>query len=271
MKSVLLHINRDNGQEARLQAALDIVRAFDSHLTCLQVTPFETFVPADPYGVSHLLQQTYDQIRKEEASEREAVEQRLKTEGASWDWHCHRGAPARLLAEHSWLQDLVIVSSPAEDWPVRLESPPTAADLVVHSRAPVLVVPDDTRSFDCTGTAMVAWDGSAEACQALRGALPLLKRSASVLLAIVSKEGGQQFPPTEAASYLSRNDVGSEIVELPSDGKRVADILRSVAGAREAAYCVMGAFGHSRLRERLMGGVTRDMLSDGTLPLVLAH
>jgi nucleotide-binding universal stress UspA family protein len=271
MKSVLVHINRDSGQEARFQAALDVARGFRGHLVCVQTSPLEGYLSADPYGVSYLLGQTLDQIREQEQAERDAFEARLRAEGVSWDWHCDVGAPVLLLAGHSWLTDLVVVSTPGRNWPKRLESPPTAADLVLRVRAPVLAVPESYGGIDLSGLAMVAWNGSPEACHAIRAALPLLRGAGSVVLVSVADGSDHDFPATEGATYLSRHGIATEMVELRPAGRSVADVLLNEAAVRGAAWLAMGAYGHSRLRESILGGATRDMLEHSNLPLLLAH
>ena len=271
MKSILVHIHRDEGQEARLQAGLDVARAFSGHLTCLQVSPLEAYLSADPYGIAFMLEQTLKQVRQEEEIERESIEARLRSEGANWDWHTHVGAPARLLAEVGALSDLIVVSSPGGEWPTRLEVPPTAADVLVRAHSPVLVVPDSIRGIDCGGLALVAWNGSPESCQAIRAAVPMLRLASRVVLVTVDEDGAYDLPPTEAGGYLSRHGVAAELVQLQRGSGSIAEVMLAEAAARKAAYVVMGAYGHSRLRERLLGGVTREMLEKARLPLLLVH
>ena len=266
MKSVLVHINRDDGQEARFQTALDVVRAFEGHLTCLQVSPLEAFASLDPYGVSYLLSETVSRIRELSAEEQFAFEERLRNEGLTWDWHSQTGDPVRLIGDHSWLADLVILSSPGEDW-----ARDTAAAVAVRSRAPVLVVPAESRGFDCGGPVAIAWNGSAESCVAIRAAMPLLTRAQAVHLLTVAEEDEFDFPATEASAYLSRHGVASELVELPRGAAPISDTLLHAAEARGTTCLVMGAYGHSRLRENILGGVTRGMLQKSHIPLLLAH
>ena len=271
MKSVLVHINRDDGQEARFQAALDLVRAFEGHLTCLQVAPIEAFAAVDPYGVSLLLAQTIEQIRDFEQEEKAKFEERLSNEGLSWDWHSHSGDPTRLIADHSWLADLVVVSMPGREWKPRIEAPPISAEVVTKSRAPVLVMPDASRGFDCSGPVAVAWNGSPESCAAIRAALPLLKKASSVTLVAVGQEEEHDLPPVEAAAYLSRHGVASELAEVKAGAAPISDTLLEAAETRKATCLVSGAFGHSRLRENILGGITRGLLQKSSIPLLLAH
>ncbi|NNC71492.1 MAG: universal stress protein [Sphingomonadaceae bacterium] len=270
MKSVLLHIHRDHGQEARLQAALDIVRTFDGHLTCLQATPFETYIIGDPFGGVYALPQMIAEIRKGEEAERRTIEDRLKREGVSWDWLSYDGSAAKVLADNSWLADLAIVSV-LTDKSESGRTPPIAADVVLHARAPVLVVPDEATGFDCSAGAMIAWNGSRESSQALRAALPLLRMADAVTVICVAEEQSKGLPPTAAATFLSRHGVACNLVEQPREHRSVADTLRAAISAGGPGYLVMGAFGHSRLRERVLGGVTHDLLANPPKPLLLAH
>jgi len=271
MKSILVHINRDDGQEARLQAALDIVRAFEGHLSCLQTTPIEAFASIEPYGVDFQLAETIARMREMDREEREAMEVRLRGEGISWDWAAEMGDARRLVGEHSWLADLVVVSQPAQDWLPPTPPSPVAADVVLHSRAPVLTVPDDCRGIDCGGPVAIAWNGSPEACAAIRAALPLLERASTVHLIAVTGEDGLDLPSTDASAYLARHGVESELVELERRDAPIAELLLAAATVRKASCLVTGAYGHSRLRENILGGVTRDLLRKAKLPLLLAH
>ena len=146
--------------------------------------------------------------------------------------------------------------------------------LVLKARAPVLVVPGDARAFDIGAPVLVAWNGSSEAAHALRAAVPLLACSAKVTLASIAEVNDKQrfdFPPIEGAQYLSRHGIDCEIVEIPRGEAKIADTLFSAAQMRGCGLMVMGAYGHSRLAELLFGGVTRRVLSDPQVPILLAH
>lgn len=270
MKTVLLHIHQDKGQEARFQAAVDVVRAIEGHLTCLQATPFESYVVGDPFGGIYALPQMIAQLREEEEAERAKFEERLAVEGVSWDWLAYDGSAARMLTNHSRLSDLVVVSQTAEGKDDRNQPPPIAADIALHARCATLVMPSQAEKLDCGGKAVVAWNGSFEASQALRLAIPLLRLASSVEIVTVSGDESL-FPSIDASTYLSRHGIGSNLVEWPLGGRSVAESLSLAAAEMDAAYLVLGAYGHSRIRERILGGVTRDMLDNARVPLLLAH
>jgi nucleotide-binding universal stress UspA family protein len=272
MKTILVHMGADQGEETRFRVAVDIARRIGGHLTCLQpVASLESYLPVDPYGAAVFAEQALERVRKMEKEQRHAWEERLRREGMDWDWQAHHGSPVSLMVAHSWLAELMVVSVPASDWRSRFEMPPIAADVVVRSRIPMLAVPNGMGGFDCGGTALIAWNGSFEACQALRSALPLLKLAGRVVLATIPDDGNYELPPAEATKFLTRHGVEAEIMEMEGKGKPIAALLRHTAAECSASYVVMGAYGHSRFREVLLGGVTREMLIDSPLPLLLAH
>jgi len=270
MKSVLLYANKDVGLESRLQAALDVTRLFEGHLTCLQVTPFDSFIMGDPFGGVYALPTVIEQVQKAAGGHREQIEARLANEGVAWDWLSFDGAPGQIIVDRARLSDLIVLSRPDKEGAYAQAAQSIAADVLVHARSPVLAVPQASQGFDGLGTAMVAWDGSLEACHALRLTFPMLLRASSVHIVTVT-EGNREFPSTEAARYLARQGIEAEIHEWPAEGRSTATALNAAAEQLSAAYAVMGAYGHTRLREAVLGGATRDMLHDGRVPLLMAH
>ena len=271
MKSILLHIDHDKAMQARLQVALDIARATNGHITCLQAISYEVFAPGDFYGSA--IAAAMPVIKENAEKLRAEIERELEHEGVPWDWRFVYGiAPHRLL-EASPLADIVIVG-PAEAGSDGRGPSALVGDVVLKAPVPVLVVPEGTKSFDVGAPMLVAWNGSSESAHALRAAVPLLACSCKVMLACVVEESERarfDLPSTEGARYLSRHGIDCEIVEIPRGEAAVADTLFSAAQLRECGLLVMGAYGHSRLAELIMGGVTRRMLSEPQMPVLLAH
>lgn len=271
MKSILLHIDHDRAMKARLQVALDIARATNGHITCVQAVSYDVFAPGDIYGsaiaaVMPVIKENAEELRAE-------TEAQLELEEVPWDWRFVYGiAPHRLL-EASPLADLIVVG-PADAGEGARGPSALVGDLVIKTRSPVLVVPGDTTSFDCSAPMLVAWNGSAEAGHALRSAVPLLACSCKVTLASVAEPTDKarfDLPSTEGAKYLARHGIECEVVEIPRGEAGIADTLFSAAQLRECGLMVMGAYGHSRLAEMLLGGVTRRVLSEPQTPILLAH
>jgi nucleotide-binding universal stress UspA family protein len=122
---------------------------------------------------------------------------------------------------------------------------------------------------------LVAWDSRVEASRAVRESLVMLKGADDVHVVLVDPVQGENYhgeePGADAASYLARHDVKVTVDRLPTMNRSVADVLRQHALDISAELMIMGAYGHSRLRERLFGGVTKSMLSAPPLPLLLAR
>ena len=271
MKSILLPIHPDAGQEARLQASLDLARRFNGHITCLQMAPLGDFVAIEPYGISYVSTQAIDELQNRQKDERSALEERLRGEGVAWDWIAEAGTPEMLIPDYGWLSDLVVMNLPEKDDGNSAYSVPSVGSAVVRTRAPLLTVPKGSRSFDSAAPALIAWNGSPESCVAMKAALPLLRTASAVKLITVIDDEPDDFSATAAAAYLSRHGIASEIVETSRGSAPVSDTLLDTAAGLKAGLLVMGAFGHSRLRENIFGGVTRGMLDKANLPLLLAH
>lgn len=268
MKSVLLHANQDSGLESRLQAALDLVRLFDGHLTCLHTTPYEAFITGDPFGGVYALPVVVDQLKRLEDEQRALLDGKLANEGVAWDWLQIDGPSIQAILDRSRLADLVVLSLAGKD-----DDEPAlslAASVAIHCRAPVLAVPKGTKGLDAGGPAMVAWNGSPEVAHALRFALPMLRRASEVQVVTVT-EDCRQFPAVEGCRYLALHGVTAELRECPRDDRPIADVLLSATASLDARYIVMGAYGHSRLREAVLGGVTRQMMRESPVPLLLGH
>jgi nucleotide-binding universal stress UspA family protein len=263
----MLYANQDSGLESRLQAALDTARGFDAHISCVQVTPFDSFIMGDPFGGVYALPSVLEEVRKAEDEHRSRIEARLRVEGASWDWMRYDGSPAQIVADRARLSDLIVLSLPGGGY----DGPQSmVADVALHVRAPVLAVPQSSAMIDSLGTAVVAWNGALEAAHAVRLALPMLRKASSVQIVTVN-EDRTEFPATDASQYLARHGIRSELHEWSASGRGIAESLTDAAATLGASYLVMGAYGRSRLRESLLGGTTRAMIQRSKIPLLLAH
>ena len=262
MKNILVLVHSDEGQEARLQCALDVVRAVDGHLTCLDVVVPPVIVGdfVDAYAQTMLIEDAVDV----EQTNRSRLEPRLKVEGVPYTWIDAMGYIPDCIVEQAGLNDLIVVGSHADKG--RAKRGDVAGEIVREVGRPVLAVPHGIRRLDLNGTAIVAWDGSDSAAAALRAAIPLLRMAKAVFIATV---GPTRCDPSEAAEYCARHDVPAEILATPGIGSP-SEMLLDRAAILGASYIVMGAYGHSPLREAVFGGVTRDMLEHSPLPLLIA-
>lgn len=268
MRSILLHIDDDECLTARIQVALDLAREFGGHLTCVQAVPYVFGMPGDLYGT--MAAQMLPEFQKAADELRARLEADLANEGVGWTWIQGDGPAIERLLDVSGLADVAVIGCCD---PLSNDPSPLPGELAIRARTPVMAVPKTAASLDTRGPALVAWDGSPESCRALRAAVPLLARSRAVTLASVEEKSGRarDLPPTEGGEYLSRHGIACELVALPANGQPIAEVLANAASVRKAAYVVMGAYGHSRLAETVLGGVTRGLFKRPPLPILACH
>lgn len=143
------------------------------------------------------------------------------------------------------------------------------------SGKPILLVPEGSRPTLKPKCIIVAWDARVESSRAVRESLDMLKGAGEVHLVMVDPVEGEFHhgaePGADAATYLARHGVKVTVERLPSSNHSVADVLRQRAGDVAAELMVMGGYGHSRLRERIFGGVTKSMLERQSLPVLMAR
>jgi nucleotide-binding universal stress UspA family protein len=181
--------------------------------------------------------------------------------------------PRYALLQQSRYADLTVLSQDtAAGTDARVRGLPE--QVALHGARPVLVVPEAYAGAPIPGTAVIGWDGSMQAIRAIEGALPLLQRAESVKLVLVNPDTLSELhgeePGADMALYLARHDV---LVDVVVERTRAThgDALLSVARSSGAGLLVTGAYGHSRYREWVLGGVTREVLERAPIPLLLAH
>lgn len=272
MRSILLNAANDRGWESRYGVARTLARAFAGHLHCLQATPFvdtgEGFFGFYPYP--EIARELHEVGRQH----RTRAEDRLRGEGVDWDWQEVMDDQAQALIRRSRLADILVVSTGAKaQGKPGTEDLAMAGSIAIHARGPVLAVPPELTEFDPLGTALIAWNGSPEAAGALRSGLPLLKQAKAVRLMAVGGDNPdpRRFTVEDALGYLKRHDVDGEARPWKPHDVTVASALLDAAAALDADYIVAGAYGHTRLREAVLGGTTRGLLCHSTIPLLITH
>jgi len=143
------------------------------------------------------------------------------------------------------------------------------------SARPVLIMPKGKPARLDPRTVVLAWNSRLEAARAAREALEMLAGAETVYVTMVDPrstygKNGEE-PGADIAGYLARHGVSVSVERLPSGGHRVDDVINRFASDVAADLIVMGAYGHSRMRERVFGGVTRSMLENAVIPVLMAH
>lgn len=269
MRSILVPASPDEALESRLEAALDIARACNGHITFLHAARASDYVALDPFGGSYYVG-VQAELAAEEAKEcHDRAAKLMASEDVAWDFIEAAGNDESAAIEYSRLSDLIVLSE-APQWGDDDDDVTAGLTHIVMSvDCPILAVPEASKSLDCFGRAVVAWNGSAEAAGAMRAAMPLLRHADQVEVVTIG-EDPQMFPGASACQYLSRHGVKSEFILQPR-AENIAGQMTNMLIDRDAAYLVMGAYGHSRVREFLFGGMSRHFLRQSPVPVFLTH
>lgn len=261
MRSILVQGGRDAGMAARLETAMDIARTHEGHLSIAIDTPIERFVSVDPYGGTSVAKEALDEALAADDALAAAFAGKLSHEDVPFDVMQYEIEPLQAMLSAALLADLAVVSHDCG----------YAGDFAVEAGCPVLILPGQQRLAFPLRSACIAWNGSAEAAAALRGAIGLLWGCQNVHVVTVRAEREPGFPPTDALRYLSRHDIGAELHEVDKQGS-VEETLEAKFRQLGAELLVMGAYGHGRLREFMFGGVSRYFLTmRNAPPMLIAH
>lgn len=278
LKNLLVHLDDTEPCEGRIKAALALADAHDAHLTGLALAA-EVSLPS---YIGGQLPPEVLEIQRSHALERgQAAARRftkaVETNGRSTDCRLIETLDidvARVTALHARHSDLVILgqAEPEEEstWMRR-----TLEEVVLSAGRPALVIPYIGPGKTLGQRIVVAWDAGREAARAVNDALPLLERAKEVTVLTVNPKPGTdghgEEPGADIALHLARHGVEVEVQQSRGEEIGIGDAMLSRLADRGADLLVMGAYGHSRLREVVLGGATRTILEQMTIPVLMSH
>jgi nucleotide-binding universal stress UspA family protein len=167
------------------------------------------------------------------------------------------------------LADLVVVGQDDPDRPEPVRES-LIESILFHAGAPLLLVPRKAAPKLDGRRVLIAWDGSITASHAVRSAMPFLK--AAEIVDVVIVDDGKELPTGQrVTAYLSRHGITVAPRTVPNPGRDVSAVVRQIAAETGAGLVVMGAYGHSRLLQWILGGATSGMLKSLTVPVLMTH
>ncbi|MCZ4093766.1 universal stress protein [Sinorhizobium psoraleae] len=274
-KTILTVIGVDNSDND-LQTAADLCGQQGAHLSVLVVA----MAPPPPIGeyvsASTIWLEQRDRDRETLETAVEHARQIVSRTGNSFEIdgvYAEAGTADRDIGDRALYADLVLIGS----------SVLQHADLkrqvingsLFQAMRPVMLIPGDKRPSLRPNTVLLAWDSRAEAARAAREALEIMTTAAAVHVTLVDPEASSaksgEEPGADVAAYLIRHSINVTVDRLPSAGRPVASVLQQHAVDISADMIVMGAYGHSRVRELIFGGVTKTMLDDAAIPIFMAR
>lgn len=276
-KSLLTVLTDPKIADAALAQIIALAEVQDSHAEALCLGVDRTQTGYYYAGANALvLQETLARAHSEAAEILEYSKNILGKSGVRWsadDGVAQIADLGRHVAHHSRFSDLVILPRPyGANRGAEVEAVVEAA--LFEGHAPVLVVPDDAKPISKPKKVIVAWNESVESLTAIRKALPFLQAADTVRVVVIDPptHGPERSDPGGLLSQmLARHGVRCEIDVLSKTMTRVSDVLNRHVEDTESDMVVMGAYGHSRFREAILGGATRNMLEKAQVPVFMAH
>jgi nucleotide-binding universal stress UspA family protein len=276
LKDLLVHVNVSKHCRTRLEIATRLAKAFDAHLTGLYTSAVGDvpFFMMEEIGanIEPTMRGWWLQMRDKVKAEFDAF---LRGTGVTADWIEVEDNVAATVPYHARYADLTIVGQidPEELLPRPEYEIPEAVAL--DSGRPVLVIPYAGTFTTLGQKVLVAWNGSAQSARAVNDAFPFLRRAESVTILTINPESVRKSksdrPGQQIAAHLSRHGIKVEPRELAVDTVNVDDAILSQAADEGADLIVMGAYGHPRAREIVLGGATRALFKDMTVPIFMSH
>ena len=284
LRALLLPVTGHHADDVALRIAFEIAQAFDSHLSALCLRP-------DPVDIARYVADWTAPVMTGElvaAVEQEAAEaaadagaafdewrkrhglppdrERAGLNGVSVSWHERTGMPGAILRDAARFADLVVMRGLGPSGPVDGDAMLEA--VMFDAGRPVLLSPTVAPASLFEG-ALIAWAGGREEVRAIAAALPLLARMKQVAIRTIGAH--EDAHTEELIAYLGYHGIAAAAAQMQPAGKSVSETLLAEGRALGASLLVMGGYHHSRTREAVFGGTTRQIISHVELPVLLAH
>lgn len=277
-RDILVIVADAEQDEPALALGEALAKSCDAHLAAAFLTPLpDEPLAYEPTVVAGVWAELLSRARQEAEAERNKVRTRLERMGVSVDL---RDAEAlsrdlgRVAAVHARYADVAVMTRPSEGASAELHEE-IIEGVLFHSGRPALVAPPNWKGGTVGKRVVVAWDASREATRSLSEAQAILGGADQITVLTVDAKpkmfGHGDQPGLNIAGHLSRRGLPAEVRNVDGAGKGAAAAILEEARALNADLVVMGGYAHSRLRDLVFGGATRDLLRAADIPLLLAH
>lgn len=274
-KDILVVVDDAPACEERVNVAIRLAARHEAHLIALMV--HEVYV--SPIAAARIPSGLLDEHRRavEEARRRvrEKFERLAGAASVPHEWHAAEGDPVMAATLFSRHADLAVIGQESPDHGGFGTVRNLAEHVVLASGRPVLVVPHASAYPKVGERVLVAWDASREAARAVADALPLLKDAGRVVTLSANPDSGAgqhgELPGADIPRHLARHGVHVDVQRVSSMDVSIAELLLNRIVDESIDMLVMGAYGHARMREIWLGGVTRRLMESMTVPVLISH
>lgn len=284
IKTILLPLGENDSDEALLDAALATAKRLNAHLDVLHVEPEpESLFPYATIGLSESMRASVRTAAKQQLAQatkelQQIVDKACVRNGVSMatrgeypqtvsaDWLVESGSHAELVVQLGRLADLIIVARPE-----RVSPPPRTIDAVLRETGrPILMIPPGPIAG--TGHRIaIGWNGSKEAAQAVAAARPLMREAQAVTVLTTEKRQNRRPSGDDLLTYLYCHEIEATLRIMNTRSRSVPEALLADAREIDTDLLVLGGYSRHRLREVIMGGVTRHLLSESDIPMLMVH
>ncbi len=273
-KTILVHVDNGKRSAARLDIACRLAKLSDAHLIglhALTVVNLPSYARVEG-GVQ--IREFHERMVSESAKAAEAMfKAAVKAMGVEKvEWRTSRRDALASVPVHGRYADVLVIGQPNETDASGVE-PDFAERLLLAAGRPALVIPY-AGDFPTVGTrVLVAWNASREATRALTDAIPILREAKQVdVIAFNPKDAPHgEVPGADIGLYLARHGIKVSVSQQTAEDVDVGNQLLSRAADLDSDLVVMGAYGHSRMKELILGGATRTVLNSMTVPVLMSH
>lgn len=282
-KDIVVTLEAGTAGERRLGYAAELARAHDAHLVGLFIVePLDLSGYFSPAVSGFIAVDAIEALEQRHREAADAVAKKVETSfrdactraGIAHEWRLVEGDPAEMAVLHARYADLTVTGQ------IDPEQPPPGGrarlpeQLLLASGRPTLVVPYAGR-YDSVGRrVLIAWGRTREAARAVNDAMPILQRASHVTVLSINPQrgdGANDLPGADISLHLARHSVKAEASYTVAEDIDVGNVLLSRAADLGIDLIVMGGYGHSRTRELILGGATREILRHMTVPVLMSH
>lgn len=272
---ILIHVNGSEQSKKAFEIGIELGRLFKSHLSAsYPLQPFSLL----PYTGMAIDAAVVSEIHNELAQEAEAFGKQLTKIAndnlVKLDWNIPEGQPEEIITAAGRIVDLVVLSQ-GDPQKHQADILGLSNDIIIRLGRPCLIVPFIECCKPPFKRILVAWDGGQPAARALNDAIPFMKLADHVEVTTVyeARKGSinTSNKNENICEHLLRHGISAQSTSLPSKDVDVANTLLNHISDTGADLLVSGGYGHSRLREIVLGGVTRSLLNTMTVPVLMSH
>jgi len=277
IRDILVQTDDTLASIPRLRAAADLARRFQAHLTgaflATETPPDfllgdESYITFTPEIVAEVMNTHAETLAGRSESARQTFENAAGEAGVRSEWRTATRDARAWLVSAARRSDLLVI--PRSVAPCLARDAIAAGDVALSMGGPVLITPENDFAPSVGKRILVAWNGSREASRALRDAWPLIAEAEELHILVVSSKGNLG-PDAGLQRLIEHHGLVANLIVDPSDDGSAGDILRRQVEAQHADLVVMGLYGRPRLQELVLGGVSRQMLAESPVPMLVSH